>query len=305
MSAAVDISFHDYLEAKFALDERSLNREVQTEFARWLSDQPQLTCLDLGTGSGASVHRLLNFAPESDLHITAVDRDPNLLGIAREKTADLLRNGDSDLSAKPEGIRARRNGRDITVDFVCSDLQHFAPNRSSGSYHLVIAHAVMDLLPLRTMAERIARWLRPKGLFYSTINYDGETSLFPVYADEELESSIFAVYDASMEERRVWDENSGGARSGRRLHRILGETGFELTAYGSSDWNITPLRRTYRDRDAVCLAALLNMIRDEAVRSGQFPKDSLDRWYQERSQRLATGELGLIVHQIDLLAEKV
>lgn len=301
----MDIPFHDYLEAKFALDERSLSRDVETEFARWLSGKPRLACLDLGTGTGASVQRLLNLATETDLHITAVDLDRTLLDIARERTTDLLRRRGSDVSIEPAGIRARQNGREISVDFVCSDLEHFAPNRAPGSYDAVIAHAVMDLLPLRTMTERIARWLWPKGLFYSTINYDGETALFPAYADEEFENRILAIYDASMEERRVWDENSGGARSGRRLHRILAETGFELIAYGSSDWNITPLRRTYRDRDAVCLTALLDMIRDEAVRSGQLARDSLDRWYRERSERLAAGELGLIIHQIDLLAEKV
>jgi len=301
----VAIPFHDYLEAKFALDERSLNREVESEFARWLSGRRQLTCLDLGTGTGASVQRLLNLATEADVHITAVDRDRALLDIALEKTADWLRNRGSDVSAEPAGLRARRNGRDIAVDFVSSDLRHFQPDRAAGSYDAAIAHAVMDLLPLRTMAERIARWLRPQGLFYSTIDYDGETVLFPVYADEEFENRILAVYDASMEERRVWGENSGGARSGRRLHRILAEAGFEPVAYGSSDWNITPLRRIYRDRDAVCLAALLAMIRDEAARSGRFPEDSLDRWHRERSDRLKAGELGLIVHQIDVLAEKV
>lgn len=303
--AAVDIPFHDYLEAKFALDERSLNREVQTEFAQWLSGKPRLTCLDLGTGTGASVLRLLKLAPETDLHITAVDRDGTLLDTARERTADLLRQKGLYVSVEPAGIRARQDGREIAVDFVCSDLRHFEPNKATGSYDAVIAHAVMDLLPLRTMAGRIARWLRPKGIFYGSVNYDGETVLFPVYADEAFENSILAVYDASMEERRVWDENSGGARSGRRLHRVLGETGFEPIAYGSSDWNITPLRRIYRNRDAVCLAALLNMIRDEALRSGQFSTDSLDRWYRERSERLTAGELGLIIHQIDLLAEKV
>ncbi|MGX2038735.1 class I SAM-dependent methyltransferase [Methylocaldum sp. MU1018] len=301
----MDIPFHDYLEAKFALDQRSLNREVETEFARWLANQPRLACLDLGAGTGASVQRLLNLATDADLHITAVDRDRALLSIARDKMSGLLGNGGWRVSAEPAGIRARRNGREVSIDFVCGDLQHFAPDRTSGSYDAVIAHAVMDLLPLTTMTERIARWLRPKGIFYSTVNYDGETALFPVYADEELENRILAVYDASMEARRVWDENSGGAYSGRRLHRILGEIGFEPIAFGSSDWNIAPLRRRYRDRDAVCLAALLDMIRDEAARSRQFPKDSLDRWQRERRARLAAGELGLIIHQIDLLAEKV
>jgi SAM-dependent methyltransferase len=301
----VDIPFHDYLEAKFALDERSLNHEVRTEFARWASGQPRLTCLDLGTGTGASVQRLLSLPTKAHLHVTAVDRDRTLLDIARAGIADLLRQKGSDVAEEPVGIRARQGQREIVVEFVCSDLRHFQPNDAPGSYDAVIAHAVMDLLPLRTMAERIARWLRAEGVFYSTINYDGETALFPIYVDEVLENRILDVYDASMEQRRIWDESSGGARSGRRLHSVLGETGFETIAYGTSDWNITPSRCAYRNRDATCLTALLNMIRDEAERSGQFSGDSLDRWYRERSERLAAGGLGLIVHQIDLLAQKI
>ncbi len=305
LTAAVDIPFHDYLEAKFALDERSLNREVRTEFARWVSGKPRLTCLDLGTGTGASVQRLLSLPTDAHLHITAVDRDDALLDIARAGTADLLRQKGSDVAERPTGIRARQGQREIVVEFVCSDLRHFQPNEAPGSHDAVIAHAVMDLLPLRTMAERIACWLRPKGVFYSTINYDGETALFPVYVDEVLENRILDVYDASMEQRRIWDESSGGARTGRRLHSVLGETGFEVIAYGTSDWNITPSRCAYRNRDATCLTALLSMIRDEAERSGQFSGDSLDRWYRERFERLAAGKLGLIVHQIDLLAQKI
>ncbi|WP_119631107.1 class I SAM-dependent methyltransferase [Methylocaldum marinum] len=301
----MDIPFHDYLEAKFALDGRSLNREVENEFARMLPGESPLVCLDLGTGTGASVLRLLGLSPETDLHITAVDRDRTLLGIAREGTAAFLRDRGFDVSAVPAGILSKKKGREVAVDFVCGDLRLFEPNQTFGSIDAIIAHAVMDLLPLTTMAERIARWLRPKGIFYSTVNYDGETVLFPIYTDEALENRILGIYDASMEERRVWDDNSGGARSGRRLHRVLGETGFEMIAYGSSDWNITPQRRTYRDGDAVCLTALLGMIRDEAARSGEFSEDMLDRWHRERSERLAAGELGLIVHQIDLLAEKV
>ncbi|WP_036269139.1 class I SAM-dependent methyltransferase [Methylocaldum szegediense] len=301
----MDIPFHDYLEAKFALDERSLNHEVRSEFARWVFEQPRLTCLDLGTGTGASLQRLLSLPTNAHLHITAVDRDQALLDIARAGITNLLRQKGLGVAEKADGVCARQGQREIVVEFVCSDLRHYQPNRAPGFYDAVIAHAVMDLLPLRTMAERIARWLRAKGVFYSTINYDGETALFPVYADEVLENRILDVYDTSMEQRRIWDENSGGALAGRRLHSVLCETGFEVIAYGTSDWNIIPSRRAYRDHDATCLAALLNMIRNEAERSGQFSGDSLDRWYRERSERLAAGELGLIVHQIDLFAQKI
>jgi SAM-dependent methyltransferase len=302
---SMTISFRDYLDVKTALDERSLNPVVRTVFLDTLRGREWLTCLDLGTGTGASLWRLLNAELSAGLAITAVDRDPVLLDIAFKRTTVLLRARGFTVSTPAAGsIRARRGTCHIAIDFIAADLQHFNPVKDAGRFDAVIAHQVMDLLPPRTMAERIAGWLRPRGVFYATLNYEGETALFPVYREVELEDRILAVYDASMEKRRVWDQASGGARSGRRLYGALLENGFAPLAYGSSDWNLAPLRRAYLDRDDLCLIALLDMIRDEATQSGEFSGKALDLWYRDRLHKLENGELGLIVHQIDLLAEK-
>jgi SAM-dependent methyltransferase len=299
------LSFRDYLDTKAALDERSLNPEVRTAFLDILRDREWLTCLDLGTGTGASLWRLLNAELFADLAITAVDRDPALLDIAFKRATVLLRARDFTVSTPAAGsIRARRETRHIAIDFITADLQHFNSAEDTGRFDAVIAHQVMDILPLRTMAERIAGWLRPRGVFYATLNYEGETALFPMYREAELEERILAVYDASMEQRRVWDQASGGARSGRRLYGALLENGLEPLAYGASDWNLTPIRRAYRDRDDLCLAALLDMIRNEAAQSGEFSGEALELWYRDRLRKMESGKLGLIVHQIDLLAEK-
>jgi SAM-dependent methyltransferase len=299
------ISFRDYLDVKTSLDERSLNPTVQTAFLDALRGREWLTCLDLGAGTGASLWRLLNAELSAGLAITAVDRDAALLDIAFKRTTVLLRARGFTVSTPAAGsLRARRGGRHLAIDFITADLQHFNAADDAGRFDAVIAHQVMDLLPPRTMAERIAAWLRPQGVFYATLNYEGGTALFPVYREEALEDRILAVYDDSMEKRRVWDQSSGGARSGRRLYGALLEHGLAPLAHGTSDWNLTPLHRVYLDRDDLCLVALLGMIRDEAARSGEFSGEALDLWHRDRLHKLENGELGLIVHQIDLLAEK-
>ncbi|HWO99609.1 MAG TPA: class I SAM-dependent methyltransferase [Methylococcus sp.] len=296
-----EIDFTAYLEAKFALDERSLNPETQGEFVRALAHRGSVTGLDLGTGSGASVRRLLTLLPGS-WHLTAVDREPSLLRQAREKSAALLRGQGFRLAPRPDGIAAKKAGREVSVTFVAADLLDLVPE--PHAFDFVLAHAVLDLLPLPETIGALAAGLKPGGLFYATLLYDGSTTLFPAYRDGRLEEEILAVYDTSMEQRRVRGLRSGGSRSGRRCLEALESRGFACIAYGSSDWNLTPRRRRYRDQDAVCLAALLGMIREEAGRSGHFASPALAAWYEDRRGRLGAGELGLIVHQLDVLAEK-
>ena len=48
------VAFADFLQAKFALDERSLDREVRAAFLDAMHSLPQVHCLDVGAGTGAT-----------------------------------------------------------------------------------------------------------------------------------------------------------------------------------------------------------------------------------------------------------
>jgi hypothetical protein len=88
---------------------------------------------------------------------------------------------------------------------------------------------------------------------------------------------------------------------GRRLRNLLPEYGFDILAHGRSNWNIAPHLGEYRDGDAVCLTALIEMIVGEGQSSGLFGQDQLDRWREGRLRLLQQRRLGLIVHQLDIL----
>ena len=105
-----------------------------------------------------------------------------------------------------------------------------------------------------------------------------------------------------MEARRVSGNSTGAARCGRRLITKLQELGFEIAAYGSSDWNITPQFNHYRDQDITCLKALLEMIDREAKRNPHLERRELQCWYDTRAQAIESHQLGMIVHQLDVLA---
>jgi hypothetical protein len=46
------------------------------------------------------------------------------------------------------------------------------------------------------------------------------------------------------------------------------------------------------------------MILNEARSSSVFSRSELEHWYQDRQGCLENGELGLVIHQIDILAQK-
>lgn len=295
-------TYRDYLDFKFALDERSLNPDVREAFLSSLRNRPALSVLDMGTGCGASLWRLLNADFDSDLEVTAIDLDADLLDVAFKRAVVLLGARDFKVSTGRHSIRAAREGRGIAVDFVKADLTDFGRDRP-GRFDVVMAHAAMDPLPVELMVKRVAGWLRPRGVFYASLNYDGGTTLFPQYADHATEDLILAVYDAAME-RQVAGQFCGGARCGRRVFKAVRETGFDILAYGASDYSLTPFHGRYRDGDSLCLASLLDLIRDEAERSGRVGPEALDVWYRCRQKQIEAGQLGLIAHQLDILAEK-
>lgn len=299
----MSLALGDFLDAKFPLDDRSLNPAVRDLCWAALRGRGYASILDLGCGAGATLRRLLAASPEASFDLTAVDRDPTLLERARLRSCAALDRVGFVVSARDDEIQARRDTQRVTIRLVAADLNDYAPLLPGQGFDLVTAHALMDLLPVAPLARRILNWLTPGGRFYATLNYDGGTCLFPPYPEPALEANILAVYDASMERYRD-GLPCGGAHSGRRLHAALLEAGYAVLAYGSSDWNLTPVLGRYRDADGACLTALLGMMRDEADRAGRIDPESLAAWHAQRLAQIQTGELGLIIHQIDVLGQK-
>lgn len=297
--------FSDFLEAKFDLDERSLNADVRRACIERIAPRDSLRWLDVGSGTGAMVRRLLRSGIRaSEWSITALDRDPRLLDRAAERLAIELAERGCRVRRGPGRIDAEDGARWVRVEFRCGDVLRFEPSPDTG-YDLVTAHAFMDIVPMASTLARFARWLARDGLLYATLNYDGDTALFPLYDDEAFERDVLARYDESMELRRVDGQASGGARSGRRLHRMLCDAGFDVVAFGSSDWNITPSQRRYRNGERLVLAVLLDAMRDECRGQPHIDVDRLATWHRDRSDRLDAGGLGAIIHQLDLLALRV
>lgn len=294
----MDIPLADYLDAKYALDRRSLNPEVRCACAQALGSRESIEILDLGAGTGASLPRLLELYRGS-FHMHLLDRDAALLRSARQRAALTLGERGFRVADAGEGCTAVREGRTIRLRYIVADLPDAA--LEAGRFDLILAHAVLDLLPLDAIAVRCARWLHPGGLLWATLHYDGLTCLLPPFPDEGFEKRLLDAYNASMESRRVAGLPTGGAHCGRRLHSALARAGLGVLAAGASPWNLTPLHGRYREGDAVVLEAMLQWITGEGRAAGLAGR-LLDAWLARRRAELATGTLAMVVHHLDSLA---
>ncbi len=291
-----------YLAAKKSIDDRALNRYVWTELCQAL---PQTTggdpanIVEIGAGIGTMLARMVDWGlltrPTTYL---ATDCDIGHLRLARhylaawadergytlhwpEKHRGLLRTAQAEIALVFEAVRAEEMARRTAT---------------RGTFHLVIAHAVLDLLDLPAVLPGLLSQLTSNGLAYFTCNFDGTTLFLPEYPGGE-EEEMLRRYHASMEARLT-----GASRTGRRLLSMLQGPGLELVAAGSSDWVIHPRNLTYSEDELLFLHALIATVEQElAGKSGPAPP-SLAAWARTRHQQVEAGTLTFLARNLDLLA---
>lgn len=315
--------FPAYLEAKFAVDSASLNASLYTRFQEHLRCTTDPRILDLGTGTGAMLRRILQLDLSGRVHLIGLDQEEQNLSagvdlIARNLEDRGYRIVEERQSSAERSIRGLRRGSEIQIQFLRGDLLDSDITGTLQPVDCITAHAFMDLMPLRRAVAVIRSLLKDDGLFYSTLNYDGLTVLLPEYGDGGFERRVLRIYNRSMEARRSRGAKTGGALSGRRLYRSLLEAGFSILGMGSSDWNVFPVEGAYTDDQKLFLTAILSMIEAEARaargkaeaerQAGAKPiveSGRLAGWYADRLEDVRDHRLALIVHQLDLLARPV
>jgi SAM-dependent methyltransferase len=308
--------FPAYLEAKFAIDSASLNASLYARFRNHLRNTVDPRVLDLGTGTGAMLRRILELELPGQVQLVGLDQEQQNLaaGVDRIEQALLDRGyriGNNRQSGEVRSILGKKVGSEIRIEFLRGDLLDTGTTGKLEPFDCITAHAFMDLMPLKRTVAVIRGLLKADGVFYSTLNYDGLTVLLPEYEDEGFEGRLLRIYNRSMEHRRNRGRKTGGALSGRRLYRSLLEGGFAILGVGSSDWNVFPSGAANDEEQKLFLTAILSMIEVEARRhnaSGADPNVDaklLAKWYADRLEEVQNHSLSLIVHQLDLFAEPV
>ena len=293
--ASMTAGYARYLAAKTTVDDRALNRHVLAELRRLMpADAPRV--LELGAGLGTMVARLLDWGVVNAGEYVLLDADRQLLDCSRRWLRDwaAARGLRSDLL--PNGLQVG----DMRVRLVHAELGGYLEATHEELADVLIANAVLDLVDVPALLPGLLRLLVPGGVYWFTINYDGETIFEPGHP---LDDQIMAAYHRDMDERIRYGRPAGESRTGRHLFGHLRDASAPALAAGSSDWVVHPgLDRNYPADEAYFLRSILTTIQDAlGNRPRQVEPADLADWLAVRSEQLAAGDLVYIAHQLDLV----
>lgn len=316
-----------YLLAKQPVDDRALSRPVLESFGAALRERDCPKLVEIGAGVGTMVCRLVEWGVASDLSYTLVERDHTSVEAARahlldwadsfeerpERGSDDPRlDGSSSLSpaATPVGppVELRRGGARVQLQCVHADaLALLAAPAWRDRFDGVVANAVLDLMELQPAFRSIWNAVKPEGLYWFTINFDGETIFTPALPDDE---AVFRLYHRTMDERIIDGRPAGHSRTGRMLVTELPRSGARIEAAGSSAWVVHPRQAQapeaeYPGDERYFLQHILHTVETAvgplvaAGAEASLSSAAFERWVQERFRQIEAGRLGYIAHQLD------
>ncbi|HEY7177000.1 MAG TPA: hypothetical protein VH442_18970 [Micromonosporaceae bacterium] len=279
-----------YLAAKKSVDDRAINRHVLAELRRLMpAGEPRI--LEVGAGLGTMVARLLDWRVICAGEYTVLDVDRQLLRDCREWLAAWATDRGLVVEQLPDGVRVG----EVRVRLVEAEIADYAGAGRGGPADVLIANAVLDLVDVPTVLPALLRLLAPGGLYWFTINYDGETIFQP---EHPLDREIMRAYHNDMDERVRYERPAGESRTGRHLFGHLRAAGAPALAAGPSDWIVQAgPDGTYPHDEGYFVDRIVQTIQDAL--EGHVNAADLAEWAAARRRQLASGELVYIAHQLD------
>lgn len=297
-------SFERYLSAKKSVDDRALNRHVWERLRDSLPSRRPLQVLEVGAGIGTMLERLVDWGLLQHADYTAIDSMTENMSAARRRLAQWgAQRGLQVSQPAPDDLLLESEGVQVSLHLLAVDVFDFI-REQAGSQHwdLLVAHAFLDLVDIPTALPQLVKLVRPGGLFYFTLNFDGATILQPEI-DPQFDARVVSCYHRSMDERVVAGKPSGDSRSGRHLFGHLSRQGLRRLAAGASDWVVFAGDEGYPHDEAYFLHFILHTLQQELGSHPDLDPAQFSAWIAERHAQAERGELVYIAHQLDLLAQ--
>lgn len=303
MSSLQPYSFTRYLAAKKSIDDRALNRVVWQSLSENLPPstlQHPLQVLEIGAGIGTMIERAWDWGLLDYAAYTALDADMENMVTAWQRLDSWARQQpDIQRVYAGDDLAIEGNERLLEIRFLAADLFEYL-EAASGMYDLLIANAFLDLVDIPSTLPLILRLLRPGGLFYFTINFDGMT-LFEPQIDPYFDSLVQELYHSTMDKRVTAGKPSGDSRAGRHLFGLLKASGAEIMQAGASDWVVFSGKEGYPQDEAYFLHFILHTVHQSLAGRPELMGDRFDDWIARRHRQVQDGELVYIAHQVDFL----
>lgn len=294
-----------YLAAKKAVDDESLNQKVLSALDKkinmMVSDE-DVKILEVGAGIGSMLERFIQWdLLSSKSSYTAIEIDEKKVETGEKRLKEPAEDDEYNIHQNEDKIILDKSEKKFTIQFKNADAFEFIQDKSE-TYDLLIAHAFLDLVELDKALPRLLSTLKPDGLFYFPITFDGVTTFRPEI-DSSLEAKIEHVYHENMGRRDKGNIMGGDSRTGSSLVYQLTSINAEIISAGSSDWVVYPDRNGYSDDVSYFLHHIIHLVSNSVERSDQISSEKLERWTEIRHQQIENEELIYIAHQMDLLGK--
>lgn len=284
-------NFPRYLAAKRSVDDRALNRPVWESLRRALPAGRQRV-LEIGAGIGTMANRVWEWELLRQADYTAIDADPANVAAG---------------AAWWSAVAGTRPG--FSLHWETIDLFDFiAREQGRQTWDLLIAHAFMDLVNVPGTLPGLLALLRPGGLLYLSLNFDGATILEPAI-DPPLDALVERLYHQTMDERVTAGRPAGDSHTGRHLYHHLRAAGAEVLDAGSSDWVALPRpgangQMGYPADEAYFIHFIIHTISTALAGHPALDPARFAAWVAGRHAQVKRGELVYIAHQLDYLGRK-
>ena len=292
MSTPQKYSYPRYLRSKRTVDDRALNRGVmETVLASLPADRP-VRIAELGGGVGTMADRLIETGRIPNADYLIVDTDSEFLDEARTLAPQWQQGLTRNVTTAIPGVS-------FDVSTQHTPLEDWL-QQDGGAFDLIIAHAVLDLVDVQDILPRLFQRLAGGGVFWPTINFDGETIFVP---KDPRDGALIDAYHRSMDERVRDGQPAGSSTAGRELFEHIRAAGGEIVRAGSSDWVVFGGASGYEADEAYFVHHIIHTVEQE-LRTHPALGTLAEAWGELRHAQVESGELVYIAHQLDFAVRR-
>ena len=205
-----------------------------------------------------------------------------------------------------DGERFGCRAADLDLTVVVPDRPNWATCCAAGggdAADLIIANAFLDLVEVPAVLPRLFDLVVPGGMYWFTINFDGETIFQPEHPADE---AFMRAYHRSMDERVRF-----GRPAGREQGRPSSVRSPEARPAPASwrpalptGWCHPERRGGYEADEAFFLHTILDTVAEALAERPEIHPAALADWIALRRARSSRGELVYLAHQLDFCGRR-